>query len=37
LGLADRGQIELGCRADLVWLDTELRVRGVWQGGEARS
>jgi N-acetylglucosamine-6-phosphate deacetylase len=33
LGLADRGRIEVGRRADLVLLDDDLAVRGVWHGG----
>ena len=34
LGLADRGRIAIGARADLVALDpTELTVRSVWSGG----
>jgi len=35
--LADRGRLAAGCRADLVALDKELRVIGVWQGGAAVS
>jgi N-acetylglucosamine-6-phosphate deacetylase len=27
------GSIEVGKRADLVWLDEELNVKGVWLGG----
>ena len=35
LGLADRGRIAPGTRADLVTLDPEsLAVRAVWLGGE---
>ena len=35
LGLADRGRIAPGMRADLVALDPEsLAVRAVWLGGE---
>ncbi|MEH3108323.1 MAG: N-acetylglucosamine-6-phosphate deacetylase [Sphingomonas fennica] len=37
LGLADRGRIEDGARADLVWLDAALAVRGVWIAGERRA
>jgi primosomal protein N' (replication factor Y) len=33
LGLADRGAITPGLRADLVVLDAELRVREVLRGG----
>lgn len=33
LGLADRGRIEPGRRADLVSLDADLCVRSVWSGG----
>jgi N-acetylglucosamine-6-phosphate deacetylase len=33
LGLADRGVIEAGRRADLVELDDDLRVRRVCRGG----
>ncbi|MEX2536826.1 MAG: N-acetylglucosamine-6-phosphate deacetylase [Trueperaceae bacterium] len=33
LGLSDRGQIAVGLRADLVELDDEFEVRGVWVGG----
>jgi len=37
LGLADRGDIVAGRRADLVALDDDLRVETVWVGGvEAR-
>jgi len=32
--LKDRGTIRVGARADLVWMDEELRVRAVWIGGE---
>jgi N-acetylglucosamine-6-phosphate deacetylase len=35
LGLADRGDIVPGLRADLVWFDDEFRVREVWIGGTA--
>jgi N-acetylglucosamine-6-phosphate deacetylase len=40
LGIADRGRIALGQRADLVELDAALRVRrvmraGTWFGAEA--
>ena len=35
LGLAEsRGRLAPGLRADLVWLDDELRVRATWIGGE---
>jgi N-acetylglucosamine-6-phosphate deacetylase len=34
LGLADRGEISPGRRADLVALDAELAVEKVWIGGE---
>jgi N-acetylglucosamine-6-phosphate deacetylase len=34
LGLADRGRIEVGCRADLVALDEDLLVAATWVGGE---
>ena len=33
-GLDDRGTIEVGRRADLVALDSDLCVDGVWLGGE---
>lgn len=33
LRLPGRGRIEPGYRADLVWLDAGLGVRGVWQDG----
>jgi N-acetylglucosamine-6-phosphate deacetylase len=33
LGLADRGRIEVGLRADLVELDQALNVQRVWVGG----
>jgi N-acetylglucosamine-6-phosphate deacetylase len=33
LGLADRGEIRIGRRADLVVLDADLAVREVWIGG----
>ena len=37
LGLAEsRGRLAPGLRADLVWLDDDIRVRAVWIGG-ARS
>ena len=35
LGLADRGEIEVGRRADLVALDSRLEVRQVWVAGVA--
>ena len=35
LGLAEsRGRLAPGLRADLVWLDDELRVHATWIGGE---
>lgn len=34
LGLADRGRLEVGARADLVALDPGLGVAEVWVGGE---
>ncbi|CCW19252.1 N-acetylglucosamine-6-phosphate deacetylase [Sphingobium indicum BiD32] len=35
LRLSDRyGMIEPGHRADFVWLDRDLRVRGTWIGGQ---
>jgi N-acetylglucosamine-6-phosphate deacetylase len=34
IGLADRGRIAAGCLADLVALDDDLRVAGVWQQGQ---
>jgi N-acetylglucosamine-6-phosphate deacetylase len=34
LGLADRGRLEPGTRADVVALDQDLRVTGVWVGGQ---
>jgi N-acetylglucosamine-6-phosphate deacetylase len=38
LGLADRGRVAPGARADLVALDPEtLAVRSVWLGGRSRS
>ena len=33
LGLADRGRIAVGTRADLVVLDSSLAVTDVWVGG----
>jgi N-acetylglucosamine-6-phosphate deacetylase len=33
MGLADRGRIAPGARADFVMLDRALEVRAVWQGG----
>ena len=33
MGLADRGSLSAGRRADLVALDRDLRVIAVWQGG----
>jgi N-acetylglucosamine-6-phosphate deacetylase len=35
VGLADRGHLAAGQRADLIALDAELNVRSVWLGGEA--
>ncbi|CAM9971855.1 unnamed protein product [Phaeothamnion confervicola] len=34
LGLADRGAIDVGRRADLVALDADWQIRGVWVAGE---
>lgn len=34
LGLLDRGDVAVGCRADLVELDPELRVLRTWSGGD---
>ena len=34
LGLTDRGDIAIGRRADLVALDADLAVAGVWLCGE---
>lgn len=34
LGLADRGRLAPGARADLVLMDTALAVQEVWIGGE---
>jgi N-acetylglucosamine-6-phosphate deacetylase len=31
------GSLEVGKRADLLWLDSALQVRGVWIGGERFS
>ena len=37
LGISEsRGRLAPGLRADLVWLDDDLRVRATWIGG-ARS
>jgi N-acetylglucosamine-6-phosphate deacetylase len=33
LGIADRGRIDVGQRADIVELDEDLRVRRVWRAG----
>jgi N-acetylglucosamine-6-phosphate deacetylase len=33
LGLADRGRLETGARADLCHLDAELGLTAVWSGG----
>ncbi len=35
MGLSDRGTIEVGKRADLVALDSDLRCSGTWVGGTA--
>lgn len=36
LGLAQtHGSLTVGSRADLVWMDRDLQVRGVWIAGEA--
>jgi N-acetylglucosamine-6-phosphate deacetylase len=35
MGLSDRGTIEVGKRADLVALDSDLRCCGTWVGGAA--
>jgi N-acetylmuramic acid 6-phosphate etherase/N-acetylglucosamine-6-phosphate deacetylase len=35
LGLADRGRIAVGCRADLVWWGDDFVVRRVWAAGES--
>jgi N-acetylmuramic acid 6-phosphate etherase/N-acetylglucosamine-6-phosphate deacetylase len=35
LGLADRGRIAMGARADLVWFGDDFVVRQVWRGGVA--
>lgn len=34
LGLADRGRLAPGCRADIVALDPELTVEATWVAGE---
>ncbi len=34
LGLVDRGSIKIGSRADLIALDSNFDIRGVWVGGE---
>ena len=34
LGLADRGRLEPGARADILVLDPDLRLRRVFIGGE---
>ncbi len=33
VGLRDRGELRPGLRADLITLDSALRVQGVWVGG----
>lgn len=33
LGLEGLGALSPGCRADLLWLDTDLKPRGLWQAG----
>ncbi|MGB8020844.1 MAG: N-acetylglucosamine-6-phosphate deacetylase [Candidatus Nanopelagicales bacterium] len=33
LGLADRGRLEVGARADLCHLDDDLELTAVWSGG----
>ena len=33
MGCTDRGEIAIGKRADMVALDTDLRIAGVWLGG----
>ena len=35
LGLADRGQLAPGARADLIWWGDDFTVRQVWTGGGA--
>jgi N-acetylmuramic acid 6-phosphate etherase/N-acetylglucosamine-6-phosphate deacetylase len=37
LGLADRGRIAPGCRADLVWWGDDFAVRQVWASGQTHS
>ena len=37
LGLRDRGTIAIGTRADLVWMDRDLQVRGVWVGSDCHD
>jgi N-acetylglucosamine-6-phosphate deacetylase len=34
IGLADRGRLEPGARADILVLDADLRLRRVFVGGE---
>ena len=34
LGMTDRGRIDIGARADLVALDTDLHVECTWVGGK---
>lgn len=34
IGRTDLGRIEVGCRADLVWVDEDLNVREVIRAGE---
>jgi N-acetylglucosamine-6-phosphate deacetylase len=33
LGVEDRGRLAVGQRADIVALDADLAVRGVWRAG----
>jgi len=37
LGLADRGTLAVGARADLVWIDSDLQLRGVWIAGDRQD
>ena len=34
LGLPDRGRIAAGCRADLVWWNSDFTVAQVWRAGQ---